>query len=145
MASIRKEMVLDTGAPAVWDVVRDVGAVHTRFAPGFVIATALEGGARVVTFVNGVMARELIVDVDDHARRLAYAAVGGRLTHHHASFQVFEDGSRTRLVWIADLLPNEMAPVIGSMMEQGVAAIERAFAAQSAGPGVTEIVARSRS
>ena len=130
MASIRKEILLDAAAADVWDVIRDVGAVHTRFAPGFVTATALEEGARVVTFANGFSVRELIVDIDDGARRLAYAAVGGSLTHHHASFQVFEEGSVTRLVWIADLLPNEMAPVIGGMMEQGAAAIERGFAAR---------------
>jgi polyketide cyclase/dehydrase/lipid transport protein len=132
MASIRKEILLDAGAAAVWDVVRDVGAVHTRFAPGFVTATALEEGARVVTFANGLVVRELIVDVDDRARRLAYAAVGGRLTHHNASFQVFDDGGgRTRLVWIADLLPDEVAPSIEGMMAQGAAAIGRALAAPS--------------
>jgi hypothetical protein len=129
MASIRKDTRLPASADEVWDVVRDVGAVHTRFAPGFVTNTTLEQGARVVTFVNGLVARELIVDVDDGARRLAYAAVGGRLTHHNASFQVFDEGSRgARLVWIADLLPDALAPVIDGMMEQGVAAIERAFA-----------------
>jgi len=111
----------------VWNVVRDVGAVHQRFAPGFVVDTQLESGARVVTFANGYVARELIVDVDDDARRLAYAAVGGRLTHHNASFQVVPEGDRTRLVWIADLLPNELAPVIGGMMDEGVKAIKTAL------------------
>jgi len=130
MASIRKEILLAAPAAAVWDVVRDVGAVHTRFAPGFVTATTLEDGARTVTFANGFVARELIVDVDDRTRRVAYAATGGRLTHHNASFQVFEDGAeRTRLVWIADLLPNALAPTIDEMMEQGSAAIQKAFAA----------------
>ena len=74
MASIRREIPLAAGPDAVWDVVRDVGAVHTRFAPGFVVATTMEPGARVVTFANGMVARELIVDVDDEARRLAYWA-----------------------------------------------------------------------
>ena len=69
------------------------------------------------------MARELIVDVDNQARRLAYAASGGGLTHDNASFQVFADEGRTRLVWIADLLPNEPAAVVGEMMDQGVTAI----------------------
>jgi carbon monoxide dehydrogenase subunit G len=131
MATIRKEILLPARADEVWDVVRDVGAVHTRFAPGFVTHTALEDGARVVTFVNGLVARELIVDVDDRARRLAYAATGGRLTHHNASFQVVDDGDgQTRLVWVADLLPNEMAPAIDGMMSAGVEAIVRAFTAR---------------
>jgi len=126
MASIRKEILLEARPDEVWDVVRDVGAVHRRFAPGFVTDTRLEEGARVVTFANGFVARELIVDVDDRSRRLAYAAVGGRLTHHHASFTVIGHGEKaTRLVWVADLLPNELAPVIDSMMEQGAEAIRR--------------------
>jgi polyketide cyclase/dehydrase/lipid transport protein len=136
MATIRKEVILDARADEVWDVVRDVGAVHTRFAPGFVTDTVLDEGARVVTFVNGLVARELIVDVDDGARRLAYAAVGGRLAHHNASFQVFaERDGQTRLVWVADLLPNEMAPAIDGMMEQGIAAIRNAFSGRGLGTG----------
>ena len=80
----------------------------------------------MVTFGNGVVARELIVDIDDDARRLVWAVVGGRMTHHNASAQVFADGDgRTRFVWIADLLPHEVAPGIATMMEQGLAVIKR--------------------
>src|SRR5204863_10212061 len=93
MASIRKEIVIEASPKHVWDAVRDVGAVHERLAPGFVVDTRLEAGARVVTFANGLVARELIVDVDDEARRLAWAVVGSpRLTLQHVSMQVFGDG-----------------------------------------------------
>lgn len=121
MASIHREIVVESRPADVWDAVRDVGAVHERLAPGFVVATRLEDGARVVTFANGVVARELIVDVDDGARRLAWSVVGGRMSHHNASLQVFpESEGRSRLVWIADLLPNEVAPVITGMIEEGM-------------------------
>jgi carbon monoxide dehydrogenase subunit G len=126
MASIRREILLDVEPELVWDVVRDVGAVHERFARGFVVDTKLEGEARVVTFANGFVARERIVDVDEAARRLVYSASGGQMTHHNASFQVFANGERgARLVWIADLLPNEVAGAIEGMMEQGVEAIKK--------------------
>jgi hypothetical protein len=39
MASITKRIALDVSAEQVWDVVRDFGAVHRRFAPGFVTDT----------------------------------------------------------------------------------------------------------
>ena len=80
----------------MWDAVRDVGAIHERLAPGFVTDTVLEdgGAARVVTFGNGMVARELIVDCDDAARRLAWSVVGGRMTHHNASLQIFAEGER---------------------------------------------------
>ncbi len=113
MASIRQEIVAEVSPEFAWDAVRDVGAIHQRLVPGFVIDCRLEGDARIVTFANGMVARELIVDVDDTNRRLVWAAVGGRLTHHNASLQVFADESgHSRLVWIADLLPNEMAAAI---------------------------------
>lgn len=129
MASIRKEIPLDARAEDVWDAVRDIGALHTRLVPGFVTDTRLEPGARIVTFGNGMVVRELIVDLDDTARRLAWSAVGGRLTHHNASAQVFPEGdSRSRLVWTADLLPDEVAGDIRTMMEHGAAAMQKAFA-----------------
>jgi hypothetical protein len=126
MASIHREIFIETGADDVWAAVRDVGAVHERLAPGFVVGTRLEDGARVVTFGNGQVARELIVDVDDEARRLAWAVVGTRLTHHSASLQVFtDDARRSRVVWIADLLPNELAGHITGMIEQGMAVMKK--------------------
>ncbi len=126
MACIRKEILLDASAENVWAAVRDVGALHERLVPGFVVDTRLEGDARVVTFGNGMVVRELIVDLDDEARRLAWSARGGRLTHHNASVQVFADGARRcRLVWIADLLPNELAGDIRAMIDQAAAVMKK--------------------
>jgi carbon monoxide dehydrogenase subunit G len=126
MASIRKEIALEARAEDVWDAVRDVGSLHERLVPGFVIDTRVEGGARLVTFGNGLVVRELIVDLDDQARRLVWSARGGRLTHHNASAQVFAEGEgRSRLVWIADLLPDDAAADVRAMMEQGVAAMKK--------------------
>jgi carbon monoxide dehydrogenase subunit G len=127
MASIRKEISLSAGPDAVWDVVRDVGAVATRFAPGFVVDVQMEEGARLVTFANGMVVRETIVDLDETARRLVYSAASKRLTHHNASFQVVADGVGSRLIWVADLLPAAAADTIGAMMEQGSAAAKRAL------------------
>jgi len=121
MASIRKEILVDNTPERVWDALRDVGKVHERVAPGFVVATQMEEGARVVTFGNGMTARELIVSVDDDTRRVVWAVVGSpRLSHHNASVQVFPEGAGCRVVWIADLLPNEAAGDIAGMIEAGM-------------------------
>jgi carbon monoxide dehydrogenase subunit G len=126
MASIHREVRIHADPQTVWDALRDVGAIHQRLAPGFVTDVHLEEGARVVTFGNGLVARELIVDIDDEARRLVWSVVGGRMTHHNASAQVFSDGAgRSRFVWIVDLLPHESAPGVAAMMEQGLAVIKR--------------------
>jgi hypothetical protein len=129
MSTIRKLVDLDLPAAAVWDIVRDVGAVHTRFAPGFVVDTKLEPGARLVTFANGLVVRERIIAVDDDLRRLAYSAQSEQIEHHHASFEVVPlSETRTRLVWTADVLPEPAADRVRAMMEQGTLAIMRALA-----------------
>ena len=113
MASIYKEIIIDAHPDDVWDALRDFGAVHTRLAPGFVLDTKLDGDARIVTFANGSVARETLVDCDDTRRRLVYAIASERLKQHSASAQVFaESDGRTRFVWITDVLPNEIAPYI---------------------------------
>jgi carbon monoxide dehydrogenase subunit G len=128
MPSIHKEISLAASPDAVWDVVREVGAVHTRFAPGFVTDTAMDGpDARIVTFANGFVAREVIVDVDAARRRLAYSVRSERLAHHNASFQVLAEGAGTRLVWIADVLPAEAAVTVGAMMDEGITAAKQAL------------------
>ncbi|MBS0344093.1 MAG: SRPBCC family protein [Proteobacteria bacterium] len=126
MASIRREISILAPADQLWSALRDVGALHTRLVPGFVTDCQWDGEGRDITFVNGVKARELIIDVDDPSRRVAWTAVGGRLSHHNASAQVFAEGAAAcRVVWIADLLPHEMATPIASMIEAGLAAMKR--------------------
>jgi len=126
MASIRKEFLIEARADDVWDAVRDFGAVHQRLAPGFVVATRMEGDARIVTFANCMVAREVLVDLDDNAKRLVYAVVGGRPTHYNASVQVFaENEEMSRFVWVIDILPNELAAPIDAMAEQGAKVMKR--------------------
>ena len=125
MASIHKEILIDAPAAAVWDAVRDFGALHTRLAPGFVLDTRLDGEARIVTFANGTIARELLVDCDETRRRLAYAVVSERLTQHSASIQIVADGDTScRMIWLTDVLPHEIAPYISAQMDQGALAVQ---------------------
>src|SRR5215468_10533273 len=110
MSSVGKETYINASSQTVWDALRDVGALHTRLVPGFVTDTRLEPGARIVTFGNGMVVRELIVDVDDEAKRVVWSVQGQLMTHHNGSAQVVkgEDG-QTKVVWVADLLPDEAA------------------------------------
>lgn len=125
MASIRKEITVAMSPDAVWERVADIGALHTRLVPGFVVDTGLEPGARRVTFANGIVAREVIVDQDDTARRLVWTVESERLAHHNGALQVFAaEGGGSRLVWIADILPHEMKDAIAAMMDHGMAAMQ---------------------
>jgi hypothetical protein len=135
MACIHKEIRIAAPPEQVWAAVRAVDAVHERLTPGYVVATRLEGDGRVLTFANGATARELLVDIDDEARRLAYAVVEGRmlLTHHHASLQVFADGGgHSRLVWITDILPHALAPEVRARVERGASVMKQTIEAAAA-------------
>jgi hypothetical protein len=127
MASIHKEVALDARADDVWNAVRDFGAVHRRVAPGFLLDAKLDGDARIVTFSNGTVAREVLVTCDDTRKRLVYAVVSERVKQHSASIQIVADGDRSRMIWIADVLPNEIAPYIDGQMELGTDAIRKTF------------------
>jgi hypothetical protein len=128
MASIRREIPIDARPEEIWAAVRDFGAVHRRLAPGFVLDARLDGDARIVTFANGTIVRELLVDCDDTRRRLVYAVVSERVTHYSASVQVIADGeARARLIWIVDLLPNDIAPYVAGQMDQAALAMQKAL------------------
>jgi hypothetical protein len=125
MASLRREIVVKASADEAWEAIADVGALHTRLVPGFVVATRLEGGARIVTFASGATAREPIVACDAAARRLAWTAEGGRATHYNAALRAFaEPAGGARIVWIVDVLPDALVPQIGAAMDAGMAAMK---------------------
>jgi hypothetical protein len=134
MATIRREFCVPTDPSSVWETVSDVGHVHTRLAPGFVLATEVNGDVRRVSFANGVVATERIVTIDDDARRLVYTVIADWVVHHSASFEVLEhtheDGVvGSRVVWTTDLLPDDRTPMMAAMVEAGVEAMRAGLAA----------------
>ena len=133
MASIHKDILIDAQPADVWAAVRDFGAVHQRLAPGFVLDARLDGDARIVTFANGNVAREQLVDCDEARRRLVYAIANERVSHYSASVQVVADGeTRTRLIWIVDVLPHEIAAHIDAQMDQAALAMQKALGRHAA-------------
>jgi hypothetical protein len=128
MASITKK--IETVAPVrdVWSAIRDIGALHTRLVPGFVVDTVLDGDARIVTFANGMVIREPIIAVDEEHHRLVWSAEGPQFEHYNSSAQAIEqpDGT-TVVVWIADVTPDEVADVVDEMMSAGAAAMKIAL------------------
>jgi carbon monoxide dehydrogenase subunit G len=133
MASIRKEISIEARPEDVWAALRDWGALHERLVPGFAVDARLDGGDRVVTFFNGVVARERLVDLDDEARRLVWSIVDGPYEHHSASAQVFAEGDDgTRFTWIADLLPDELAAPTGELMERAIGTIKQTLESEVA-------------
>jgi carbon monoxide dehydrogenase subunit G len=125
MATIHKEIEIHASPQRVWEALSDVGALHSRLAAGFVVETRMDGNTRVVTFANGTVVREEIVAVDDAARRVVWAILGQQFHHYNGAAQVFEHANGSRFVWTTDLLPDELAPNVDTMMTAGIAAIKR--------------------
>lgn len=142
MASIHREIEIDASPERVWSALRDVYDVHRRLVPGVLVDGRRDGDHRVVTFATGLVVRELIVDVDDDRRRVAYTVVDSPMhaVHHHASMQVVPgDGAagRCRLLWITDVMPDDLAWPIADLMDQGAEAMQRTLAAGRAGTAGT--------
>ena len=127
VATVVKHIEVRASVEAAWDAIRDIGALHTRLVPGFVIDTKLEPGARIVTFGNGAILREPIVTLDEAERRLVWTADAGRTRHYNASAQVFAKEEGALVVWIADFLPDEAKPAIEAAMTAGAAAMRAAL------------------
>jgi len=126
MGTIRKDIVTRASADAVWAALRDVGALHTRLVPGFVVDTRLEPGARVVTFGNGNVVRELIVTVDEQARRLVWTTESQLTPHYNSAAEVVVDAAgKTHVVWTSDFLPDGAREKLDGMMTAGAEVMQR--------------------
>jgi hypothetical protein len=126
MASLHRDIAINASPDSVWAIVRDFGAVQ-KLAPGFVIEAKLDGDARIVTFANGNVAREMLVDCDEARRRLVYAISNERVKHYNAVVEVIGDGANSRLLWTIDVLPHEIAPYLSGQMDQAASAMRQAL------------------
>lgn len=137
MGTMTVEVVTDATPESVWDAVRDIGALHTRLAPGFVVETRLVPGGRLVTFSNGMTVEEPIVSCSESLRRLAWTAKAEGLpfAHYNATAQVHARAAGgSRLEWTADFLPDSAAALLEPLMTAGAAAMSRALKDLAAGP-----------
>ena len=129
MASVIIEATLKASVGKAWAMLRDVAAADRAF-PGVLVSSRLEGDVRTVTFGNGTVVRERIVDVDEARRRIAYAVIEGRFSHHSASMQIIAEGpDRSRFVWVSDFLPDDAGPIVRALAEQGAEAFRHAVEA----------------
>jgi hypothetical protein len=126
MASIHEELAVEVAAEEAWAALRLIGEPHKLFAP-VLTDGQLDGDTRTVTFANGMVLQERILDVDDERRRMAYSAVDAPgTTYHHASMEVVEAGpGRCRFVWVTDFLPPDIAGNLKPLIEQGAKALKK--------------------
>lgn len=130
MGSMTQEVLTNATPDMVWDAIRDIGALHTRLVPGFVVNTELVPGGRRVTFANGRTVEEPIVSCSDSLRKLVWTvkAEGSPFTHYNGSVQVHARAAGgSRVEWTADFLPDSAASTLEGLMNAGAAAMTQAL------------------
>ena len=134
MASVTREIIIDAAPEDVWRAVSDFVNGPTRMAPGVFADCRLdEPDVRTLVFADGTVARERLIARDDRAQRIVWGWVGDEVTHDNTSMQVFptEDG-RSRLVWIHDTLPDELAGWLAGAMDQLAPCFQQALKSPAA-------------
>jgi Polyketide cyclase / dehydrase and lipid transport len=130
MGSMTQEVLTAAAPDEVWDAIRDIGALHTRLVPGFVVNAQLIPGGRRVTFASGRIVEEPIVSSSDALRKLVWTVKAEDLpfTHYNGSVQVHARAAGgSRVEWTADFLPDSAAAVLEPLMSAGAEAMRRAL------------------
>lgn len=124
MARIEKSIEIDRSPDDVWAVVGDVGAIST-WLPA-IGESSFSDGVRECTMEGGGVLREQISNRDDANRRYEYEITEGPmpLDHHHAWMSVDEADAGSRVTWITEIAPDDMATVMEPVFEEGMQALK---------------------
>jgi hypothetical protein len=129
MASVIREILIESPLEEVWAAVSDFANGPMKMAPGVFTDCTMEGAdVRALYFADGTVARERLIARDEEARRMVWGWVSDEVVHDNASMQVFrENAARTRLVWIHDTLPDHLANWLATAMDQMAPVFQQAL------------------
>lgn len=124
MARIEKTITIERPPDDVWSVVGDFGAISS-WVPA-IAASSFGDGIRECTLEGGGTLREEIIDRDDAARRYTYRITASPLPldHHHASMAVEPAGGGSRVRWVTEISPDELAGAMEPVLEDGMEALK---------------------
>lgn len=127
MARIEKTVEIDRSPEEVWAVVGDVGAI-SAWLPA-IAQSSFDDGVRECTMDGGGLLREQIVTRDDANRRYEYQITESPMPieHHHASMSVDETEGGSRVTWITDIAPDDVATAMEPVFEDGVRSLKDHF------------------
>lgn len=140
MTTVSRTVEIAASADHCWAAVKDFGAIHQRLAAGFIVeANLVSDDVREITFATGVVLKERLVGIDDDAMRFAYSVIEDPvgITHHNGSVQVIPGADRAHctIVWITDVLPDELSEIVGALMDTALPAIKQTLEAGAHIPG----------
>lgn len=129
MTTIIRTVEVAASADHCWDALKDFGAIHQRLAAGFIVKTNLiSHDVREITLASDVVLKERLVGLDENSMRLAYTVIEDPvgITHHNGSVQIIRgpDTAHCTILWITDVLPDEMGELVGALMDSALPAIK---------------------
>ncbi len=127
MARIEKSIEIDRSLDEVWAVVGDIGAISTWLTA--IGQSSFSDGVRECTMEGGGLLREQISNRDDANRRYEYEITESPmpLERHHAWMSVNEAPSGSRVTWIAEIEPEDMAAAMEPVFEEGMQSLRAHF------------------
>jgi hypothetical protein len=124
MATVRREVIVDRPADAVWARVEDPLAIADWF-PGMA-AAEMDGNTRMITTETGIPFPEEIVTVDPILRRFQYRLTLPVVRFHLGTVDVFDLGDDRSLVsYSTDCDPDAMALIIGGATGNALKELKR--------------------
>lgn len=124
MARIEKTIDIDRSADDVWAVVGDIGAIST-WLPA-IGESSFHDGVRECTMDGGGTLHEQISNHDDANRSYEYEITEAPmpLEHHHAWMSVEEIDGGSRVTWITEIAPDDMAAAMEPVFEEGMQSLK---------------------
>jgi uncharacterized protein YndB with AHSA1/START domain len=124
LARIEKSIQINRSPDDVWAVVGDIGAIST-WLPA-IGQSSFTDGVRECTMEGGGALREQISNRDDTTRRYEYEITEGPmpLDHHHAWMSVDEVDSGSRVTWITEIAPDDMAAAMEPVLDEGMQSLK---------------------
>lgn len=129
MATVRRQIIIERPAEAVWAVVGDPTTIH-RWFPGMVDAQ-VDGTTRVITTESGLPLPEEIVTNDAIQRRFQYHITAGFIKNHLGTIDVFDLGDGRSLVsYATDCEPAALCLMIGGATGNALKELRRQLEAE---------------
>jgi carbon monoxide dehydrogenase subunit G len=113
---------IDRPSDEVWAIVGDFGGIG-NWMPG-IDSCRVEGDDRILETM-GMTIKEHLVKKDDAARAITYSIVDGApVERHEATITVVPDGTGSRVDWVVDALPDDMAGLMTTVYQQALDALK---------------------
>ena len=125
MASGKAEISITRSPDEVWKVLRDFGGL-AEWMPG-IDGCTVDGDVRTLDTM-GIQIKEQLRSLDDDARVISYSVVEspmGNLESHLATISVAPEGDGAHLIWMVEVVPDELLAVFQGVYESSVIAVKK--------------------